>query len=59
MPTYSWICRSCGRAFEIRLSLREKEVWEPRCAECGSGKVEQQIFGFSVGSGGGASSPGT
>ena len=58
MPTYAYLCRACGRTFEIRMSIREKEEWKPRCTVCGSAKVEQQLFGFSVRGGGGAPAPG-
>jgi len=58
MPTYAYLCRACGRPFEIRMSIREKEEAEPRCLVCGSAKVEQQLFGFSVGGGGGTPAPG-
>ncbi|OGP34393.1 MAG: hypothetical protein A2X88_03845 [Deltaproteobacteria bacterium GWC2_65_14] len=54
MPTYAYLCRSCDRSFEVRMSIREKEEWKPRCPACGSRKVEQQLFGFSVGGGGGS-----
>ena len=59
MPTYAYLCRACGRPFEINMSISEKETWKPRCLACGSRKVEQQLFGFSVGgSGGGQPAPG-
>ena len=59
MPTYAYLCRACGRPFETNMSIREKEAWKPRCPVCGSAKVEQQLFGFSVGgSGGGQPAPG-
>jgi putative FmdB family regulatory protein len=58
MPTYAWLCRACGRPFEIRMSIREKEAGKPRCPVCNSAKVEQQLFGFSVGGGGGTPAPG-
>jgi len=57
MPTYAWLCRACGRPFEIRMSIREKDQWKRRCPVCGSAKVEQQLFGFSVGGGGGGGTP--
>ena len=25
MPTYAYLCRACGRPFEIQMSIREKE----------------------------------
>ena len=53
MPTYAYLCRGCGRPFEIQMSIREKETWKPRCPACGSAKVEQQLFGFSFGGSGG------
>jgi putative FmdB family regulatory protein len=58
MPTYAYLCCACGRPFEIQMSIREKEESKPRCPVCGSAKVEQQLFGFSVGGGGGAPAPG-
>ncbi|HEY5460402.1 MAG TPA: FmdB family zinc ribbon protein [Deferrimonas sp.] len=58
MPTYAYLCRACGRPFEIPMSIREKEERKPRCPVCGSAKVEQQLFGFSVGGGGGMRAPG-
>ncbi len=59
MPTYSYLCRSCNRAFEMQMSIRDKETWAPRCPTCGSGKVDQQLFGFALkGGGGGAPAPG-
>lgn len=59
MPTYSYLCRSCKKPFEKQMSIREKETWKPRCPACGSTKVEQQLFGFSFGAGGGkAPAPG-
>jgi putative FmdB family regulatory protein len=58
MPTYAYLCRACGGTFEIRMSIREKEETKTRCPVCGSTKVEQQLFGFSVGGGGGTPAPG-
>jgi putative FmdB family regulatory protein len=58
MPTYAYLCRACGRPFEMQMSIREKEESKVRCPVCGSGKVEQQLFGFSVGGGGGTPAPG-
>ena len=58
MPTYAYLCRACGRPFETRMSIREKEGAKPRCPYCGSDRVEQQLFGFSVGGGGGTPTPG-
>ena len=58
MPTYAYLCRVCGRPFELRTSIREKEVSKPRCPACGSAKVEQQLFGFSIGGGDGTPPPG-
>jgi putative FmdB family regulatory protein len=58
MPTYAYLCRACGRPFEMQMSIREKEESKCRCPVCGSAKVEQQLFGFSVGGGGGTPAPG-
>jgi len=58
MPTYAYLCRACDRPFEIGMTIREKEEWSPRCPDCGSTNVEQQLFGFSIGGGGETSAPG-
>jgi putative FmdB family regulatory protein len=58
MPTYAYLCRACGRPFEMQMSIREKEESKFRCPVCSSAKVEQQLFGFSVGGGGGTPAPG-
>ncbi len=59
MPTYSYLCRACNAAFELRMSIKEKESAKPRCPACGSAKVDQQLFGFAFGAkGGGAPAPG-
>jgi putative FmdB family regulatory protein len=58
MPTYAYLCRACGRPFEMQMSIREKEESKVRCPVCGSGKIEQQLFGFSVGGGAGTPAPG-
>jgi len=49
MPTYCYLCKACNEAFEIRMSIRDKETWKPLCPSCGSVKVEQQLLGFSLG----------
>jgi len=49
MPTYSYLCESCKKPFEIRMSIRDKETRKPLCPSCGGEKVEQQILGFSLG----------
>jgi putative FmdB family regulatory protein len=54
MPTYAYLCGACGHAFEVRMSIREKEEWKPRCPVCGGTEVEQQLFGFFLGGGGGS-----
>ena len=58
MPTYAYLCRACGRPFEVQMSIREKEGSKPRCPVCGSPEVVQQLFGFSFGSGSGTPAPG-
>lgn len=57
MPTYAYLCESCKEPFELRMSIQEKENRKPQCPSCGSGKVKQQLFGFSVGPGGSGKVP--
>jgi predicted nucleic acid-binding Zn ribbon protein len=31
MPAYSYLCESCKKLCEIRMSIAEKEAWKPLC----------------------------
>jgi putative FmdB family regulatory protein len=46
MPTYSYKCRKCGRAFQEILSFKEYAKGKRKCPKCGSGSVDQLLESF-------------
>jgi putative FmdB family regulatory protein len=46
MPTYSFRCRKCGKAFRETLSFKEYEEGKRKCPKCGSGSVVQLLEPF-------------
>ena len=46
MPTYSFRCRKCGKAFREYLSFKEYEEGKRKCPKCGSGSVVQLLEPF-------------
>ncbi|HZW36397.1 MAG: FmdB family zinc ribbon protein [Deltaproteobacteria bacterium] len=46
MPTYSFVCRKCGRKFQEILTFREYENGKRKCPKCGSKSVAQLLEGF-------------
>jgi putative FmdB family regulatory protein len=58
MPSYEFVCRDCGAAFEVRLSMSAYADGQGRvCTQCGSTKVERAFTAVNVigGSHGGGS----
>jgi putative FmdB family regulatory protein len=48
MPTYEFLCQSCGATFEVISSIEEherakRESGTIQCTSCGGAKVEPQI----------------
>jgi putative FmdB family regulatory protein len=48
MPTYQYYCLSCKKSFEVVISISEYEKGKVKCPDCGKGRVEQQVTGFTV-----------
>ncbi|MBI5575525.1 MAG: zinc ribbon domain-containing protein [Deltaproteobacteria bacterium] len=46
MPTYSYVCKKCGKQFLEILSFREYEEGKRKCPKCGSANVVQVLEGF-------------
>lgn len=46
MPTYSFICKKCGKQFLEILSFGEYEKGKRKCPKCGSSSVTQLLEGF-------------
>ena len=49
MPTYSFQCQRCGRNFDLRASINEREAGLfPECPYCDSSDARQLIMAASV-----------
>ncbi len=60
MPTYDYICRSCGARFELRMSITAySEGPKPKCGECGSDEVDRAFSAVNVITSGGSSGSGS
>jgi putative FmdB family regulatory protein len=46
MPTYSYYCKECKKAFTLNMSLADHEKRRIACPKCRSKKVEQQFATF-------------
>lgn len=49
MPIYEFICQSCRNIFEL-LSLKQDDLLEPKCPNCGSENLERVMSRTNVGS---------
>lgn len=43
MPTYDFICKNCGKRFDIFINYAEYGSEEVNCPSCGSGEVRRKI----------------
>jgi putative FmdB family regulatory protein len=48
MPTYEFLCESCGKSFEVTLSLAERAQAKVTCPKCGSERVTPQMAVFTA-----------
>jgi putative FmdB family regulatory protein len=48
MPRYEFRCESCGKGFEMTLTLTERANAEVNCPNCGSEKVIPQLTVFTA-----------
>jgi len=48
MPRYEFLCKKCKNAFEITMTISEREKRKPKCVNCRSTKVVPQLGGFMV-----------
>lgn len=46
MPAYEYRCESCGRGFELTMSMAEYGRGEVRCPDCNSDRVTRQYSSF-------------
>lgn len=46
MPVYEYSCQNCGKRFEVRATLQEREKLAVRCPNCKSDKVTRTYSSF-------------
>jgi putative FmdB family regulatory protein len=46
MPTYEYLCLTCGKTFSQALTLAEADKQKAVCPHCHSAKVEQRPSAF-------------
>ena len=44
MPIFEYLCKGCGKRFEVLIRGSEK----PQCPKCSSTRLEQQLSAFAV-----------
>lgn len=47
MPTYEYLCGSCKKGFDVKLTIAERAKAHVKCPGCGSKKVSLQLTVFS------------
>jgi putative FmdB family regulatory protein len=48
MPLYEYLCRSCGKGFEMLRRMKDADA-DLKCPNCHSNKVERQLSTFAAG----------
>ncbi|HHX73060.1 MAG TPA: zinc ribbon domain-containing protein [Clostridiales bacterium] len=48
MPFYTFVCNSCGKKFEVRCTIAEKDSGSVVCPGCGANELDRIFEGFSV-----------
>ena len=46
MPRYEYLCDKCQKAFEVTLTISEREKAKPACPSCKGTKVTPQLGVF-------------
>jgi putative FmdB family regulatory protein len=46
MPRYEFLCEKCKKAFELIMTIAEREKAQPKCPACADTEVVQQFSGF-------------
>jgi putative FmdB family regulatory protein len=46
MPRYEFLCQKCKKAFELIMTISEREKAKPRCPKCRGTDVVAQLAGF-------------
>lgn len=48
MPTYTYRCEACRKAFSLQMTMSEHDKKRVKCPKCGSRKVRQHFGSFGV-----------
>jgi len=48
MPIYEYLCRECGKSFEVLRSMKEADK-DLECPGCHARSAERQLSSFSAG----------
>ncbi|MCL1926782.1 MAG: hypothetical protein FWF95_06585 [Syntrophorhabdaceae bacterium] len=48
MPKFSYFCKACEEAYEVRMSMEEQEGLIPRCPSCYD-EEKQELYAVSDG----------
>lgn len=48
MPFYTFTCNSCGKRFEVRCTIAEKDSGSIVCPGCGANELDRVFEGFAV-----------
>jgi DNA-directed RNA polymerase subunit RPC12/RpoP len=46
MPKYSYFCKTCDEAYDLKMSSEEQKTSVPHCPSCGDGE-NQELYGVA------------
>jgi putative FmdB family regulatory protein len=46
MPTYDYLCLSCGKKFSAHMTIGNHDKHKVKCPKCGSRKLQQRVEQF-------------
>jgi putative FmdB family regulatory protein len=46
MPFYTYVCRECGKKFQLSMTISQHDEKDLHCPKCRGKSVEQQITPF-------------
>jgi putative FmdB family regulatory protein len=46
MPIYEYVCKKCGKRFDLAMTISEHDTKQVQCPHCKNTEVEQQLQAF-------------
>jgi putative FmdB family regulatory protein len=46
MPIYEYVCKKCGKRFDLAMAISEHDTKQVQCPHCKSTEVEPQLQAF-------------